>query len=239
MPRLFFLLILSFSAAVAADAERPSGRFLFQPQLTWGNGEVTRQGTGYFVKYDGRLYGVTSIHFLNFNAGGLKEAAWLDIHDEKPAAKFSKSLGRPTKTAIELLEDIQHDFLVLPLGETEPPPGYAALEIEAVDKYPAGTKLWFPNKTPDEESGYKWVEAEVIGDIGPMLKVKLLQPVTLRSQSGSPFLNQKTGKVAGMLMGGEEKNGVAELFLCPARFVAKRLESKPAEIPLIESIRED
>lgn len=187
---------------------------------------MTQQGTGYLIQYSGRIFGVTSIHFLNFNANGLKAATWLDIQNSKPAAKFTKSLGHPARTAIELLEDIQHDFIVMPLDATEPPPGYTALEVESVEKYPAGTKLLFPNKAPAEENGYHWIEAEITEDAGPLLKARPLQRVALQSQSGTPFINQKTGKVAGMLMGGSEQNGVTELLLCPARFLVKKLKTK-------------
>lgn len=65
-----------------------------------------------------------------------------------------------------------------------------------------------------------------------MIKVRLLSPVTLQSQSGTPFINQATGRVAGMLMGGDKN----ELYLCPARGLLERLSQNMADIPLIESI---
>jgi hypothetical protein len=81
-PRLMRrILTTTFLIALASGlfaAEKPVGKFLFQPMLIWGTSEVTHQGTGYLMKYENKIFGVTSIHFLNFDAGGLFEAIWLD-----------------------------------------------------------------------------------------------------------------------------------------------------------------
>lgn len=107
------------------------------------------------------------------------------------------------------------------------------MEIEDVASYAPKTKLWFPNKTEKEKSGYEWIEAEVLEDAGFAIKVKALSPVKLRSQSGSPFFNRETGKVIGMLLGGDEKG----FYLCPARSLAKRLREAHAPVSLMESVK--
>lgn len=225
------LLALAIALNAAIAAERPTGRFLFQPMLIWGTSEVTHQGTGYLLQHQNRYFGVTSIHFMNFEADGLFEAIWTDIVTSRPVIGFKHSLGKLERQSIDDLADIQYDFIVLPTSSL--PPDCVGLEIDDVEKYAEGTKLWFPNKTADEKNGYRWVPAEIIKDEGHMLRVRLLGNVKLQSQSGSPFLDQETGRVVGMLMGGNKK----ELFLCPARFIAKRLKSPVQELLLMETVK--
>ena len=230
---LWFILGVNLSAAFLHPAEvaRPEGRFLFQPMLIWGTSEVTQQGTGYLIQHEGKWFGVTSTHFLDFGKKGLFEAIWLDIPSDEPVIGFKKGLGKPERTEIERHTDIEHDFLLLP---AEVPPAKAAgLQLDAEGNYAAGTKLWFPNKSTKAETGYEWVEGEIVKDEGYMIRVKLLSRVALRSQSGSPFLRQDNGRVVGMLMGSEGK----EILLCPSRSLLKRLKSGAAEVPLMEAIR--
>ena len=230
LPTLLFALAAITSTPVAA-ADKPTGRFLFQPMFIWGTSEVSHQGTGFLLKDGERTFGVTSIHFMDFDAGGLFEAIWLDVATEKTVMGFRHSLGKPERTAIEKLGDIQHDFVLMPTDSV--PAGCATVEVEDTLSYAVGTKLWFPNKSAESPDGYAWAEAEVIEDKGLMISVKFLSEVKLQSQSGSPFINQATGKVIGILMGGDEK----EIFLCPARSLAKRLKSTATPVPLMESIK--
>ena len=231
--RFAAIVILAVITNVSfGQTDRPAGRFLFQPMLIWGTSEVTHQGTGYLITHKGRTYGVTSTHFLNFEANGLFEAIWLDIRTSEPVVGFRKSLGKPALTAIVNDVDIQHDFLLLPTAET--PANCATLQLTSDSGVlKKGTPLWFPNKNAQADNGYEWVAAEVVEDEGHVIRVKLLSKVKLQSQSGSPFLDRKTNAVVGMLMGGDDK----EIYLCPARFILKHLTSEPAEVPLMTSVR--
>jgi hypothetical protein len=197
----------------------------------WGTSKVTHQGTGYLIQHEGKWFGVTSTHFLKFSPQGLFEAIWLDIHTDEPIIGFKKSLGKPERTEIVRSEDIQHDFLLLPAEA--PPAKSEGLQLDPTDKHPAGTKLWFPNKSAKVAAGYEWLDAEVVEDEGPMLRVKLLSKVRLQSQSGSPFLRQDNGRVIGMLMGAEKD----VILLCPSRSLLKRLQSGAPEVSLMEAIR--
>lgn len=228
-----YLLIISAFITLAHSlyaGEKPTGKFLFQPMFIWATSEVTHQGTGYLLKHENRVYGVTSIHFLDFDAGGLFEAIWLDVHSSKPIAGFRTSTGKPKTTSIQKFEDIQNDFLLMPLDKI--PEGFVGIEIEKVARYTKGHKLWFPNKSEEDTIGYKWVEAEVIEDRGHMIAVKFLSDVKLQSQSGSPFFSQESGKAIGMLMGGDQN----EIYLCPTRGILDSLDSHPTPMPLMESI---
>ncbi|WP_414660007.1 hypothetical protein [Horticoccus sp. 23ND18S-11] len=218
----------------ATDASRPDGKLLFQPQFLWANSETTLQGTGYVIAHEGKTYGVTSIHFLNFNAGGLHSATWLDVYSERPLATFRTSLGRPLRTAITTPRHVADDFLLLPL--TGALDEGTKLQLEAVERYEVGTAFWFPNKSRDHEAGYVWIEARVVEDAGHLIKVRLGEAVTPQSQSGSPLLNAATGKVAGMVNGAEEENGRTILVLCPARAIVKYLARPRQPVSLQISI---
>jgi hypothetical protein len=142
------LLLCAFPACSKQETlpplPKPDGRFLFQPQLVWGNSETTHQGTGYLINHGQHIYGVTSIHFLNFDAGGLRKAVWEDINTDEAVVEFSKSIGKPARTEIERYPDIQHDFLLMPLEKSIG--NCTTLELESVHRYANKTKLWFPNK---------------------------------------------------------------------------------------------
>lgn len=235
VPLIGFLLLAVGTGALHAEPMfRPAGRILFQPQLTWANSESTLQGTGYLIEHDGKIYGVTSIHFLNFDAGGLKAANWLDVYAETPVATFRVSYGRPARTAISLMRHAADDFLLLPGGAL--PANTTALKLESIARYEPGTRLWFPNKSREVEAGYTWIDATVVEDSGAWIEVRLGEKITIQSQSGSPVLNATTGRVIGMVQGAEEQNGRTMLYLCPARSLVKFLGRKQRLYPLTTSI---
>ena len=215
--------------------DRPDGRLLYQPQLLWADSMTTLQGTGYVIEHQNKYFGVTSLHFMNFDAGGLRSATWLDVASERPLATFRTSLGRPVRTTITLMRHIADDFLLLPLSK--PPEGGYVLHLEVVDRYEVGTRLWFPNKSRETELGHVWMDAAIAEDAGTHLIVRIREPLTMESQSGSPLLNASTGKVVGMIYGGEIENGHTLLTLCPARSIVKHLNRRQQVTPLSTSIR--
>jgi len=227
---LIFACLFSLSLSSAAE-ERPEGRFLFQPMFIWGDSESYNQGTGFLAKHKEKFYGVTSIHFLNFAKGGLFEAIWLDINTSKTVIGFKSSHGKPAKTEIDLIEDVQHDFLLLPTSK--PPANSTAVEFENVKKYKVGQNVWFPNKSKNAKLGYEWIPAKVVEDLGVAIEVRFLKDIKLVSQSGSPLINADTGKVIGILMGGTDTS----FYICPSRFIIKSLEKNKKPLPLMESIK--
>lgn len=213
---------------------KPQGRLLYQPQFLWADSMTTFQGTGYLIEHGGKFFGVTSIHFLNFDAGGLGSATWLEIHSGEPAATFRSSLGRPVRATITRPRDVADDFLLLPCRQ--PPEGSTPLQLENVERYAPGTRLWFPDKKHDAELGHQWIDATVAEDLGYLIKVRLREPVAIDSQSGSPILNAETGKVIGMIQGSVEENGKIILTLCPARSLLKHLGRRQEVVTLMTSI---
>jgi hypothetical protein len=238
---IILLVIAAFVASLGGSVLRseivlrPSGKLLFQPQLLWSNSESTLQGTGYLVEHRGKYFGVTSIHYLDFEAGGLRAATWLDVYSEMPLATFRSSLGRPARTAIREPRHVADDFVLLPLYT--PPDFGTALQLEQVERYTAGSRLWFPNKNRDVEVGHEWIDATVVEDLGYLIKARLRDSITIQSQSGSPVLNAETGKVVGMVQDGEEDNGKIILTLCPARSLVKFLSRPQQPTALLTSIR--
>ncbi len=228
-------LALLLPAAVARAADKPDGKILYQPQLLWANSMTTLQGTGYVIAHGGKLYGVTSVHFLDFEAGGLRAATWLDVYSERPLATFRASLGRPARTAFPRPTDVAHDFLLLPCNA--PPEEGVALQLEDVARYEPGTRLWFPSKSRQVETGHDWIDATVVEDLGHLLRVRLASSITLESQSGSPLLNAATGKVVGMIHSGTDERGATILTLCPARSIVKFLGRRQELTSLLSSIR--
>lgn len=227
---------LALSTIRGADpATKPDGRILYQPQLLWADSMSTLQGTGYVIEHQGKFFGVTSVHFMNFDAGGLRSATWLDVYSEQPLATFRTSLGRPARTAITLPAHAADDFVLLPL--TKPPEEGAVLELESVDRYEIGTRVWFPNKNRENRLGHVWLDGTVTEDAGNYIVVRFREPVVLESQSGSPLLHASTGKVLGMIQGGREESGQTLLTLCPARSLVKFLGRRQPLLPLTTSIR--
>ena len=137
--RIVGISILILLSSWASAFQRPNGAFLFQPELEWANGKTTRQGTGYLLRYGKRTFGVTSMHFMDFEAGGLKQATWFDLESDEATARFRNSLGRLGAKDLKTYSDLQHDLVVLPLNTH--PSDVTLLEIEHVKKYPAGTLL--------------------------------------------------------------------------------------------------
>lgn len=215
-------------------AVRPAGKILFQPQLLWSNSMTTLQGTGYLIEHAGKYFGVTAVNYLDFTAGGLGSATWLDVYSERPLATFRSSLGRPLRTTFTRPGDTADDFLLLPCNQ--PPEEGTALQIENVPRYEPGNRLWFPNKSREVEIGHDWIDATVVEDLGYLIKVRLQDPISLQTQSGSPVLNADTGKVIGMVHAGEELNGKLILTLCPARSLARHLSRRQATVSLLSSI---
>jgi hypothetical protein len=242
MLRLFHLVRISLVVACIFGAARgaefvfkPDGRILFQPQLLWANSETTLQGTGYLIEHKGKYFGVTSIHFLNFDVGGLRGATWLDVASESPVTTFRTSLGGPLRTSITRMRDAADDFLLLPIASQ--PEETTVLQLEQVAKYAPGTRLWFPNKNRDAAAGHTWIDATVVEDAGFWIQVRLAEKIILQSQSGSPVLNAETGKVIGMLQGAEDEHGRTMLYLCPARSLIKHLGRNLKPVSLMTSIR--
>ncbi|MEM7782631.1 MAG: hypothetical protein AAF623_04700 [Planctomycetota bacterium] len=99
-----------------------------------------------------------------------------------------------------------------------------------------GERVWFPNKTWDDRLGHVFVTGTVEEAIKEYSYVKLDEEIALQSQSGSPIISQKTGKVIGTLSRGGNEEGVIFFILCPAKEIANIIASDPGVVPLKEPV---
>ncbi len=65
----------SSKGSETASVSAPSTKILYQPRFTWGDGEVTHQGTGFVTSGpDRKPFAITSSHFLDFTGHVLRKA---------------------------------------------------------------------------------------------------------------------------------------------------------------------
>lgn len=172
-----------------------------QPSFVWSDDTITAQGTAFFTKLKGHLFVMTSSHFLSrergktllaMNSSSMQgelllqtQFVWDDLGNGGIAGRIN---------------DFRDDDLLMPMSRL--PAGYKALELDDRPLVPQGERVWLPNKQ-DTELGHERVE----GTVGPptlgYVEVKLDRKIRLQSQSGSPIISQKTGKVIGILSRGD------------------------------------
>ena len=213
---------------------RPPDRpVVFQPVLLWQNGEPTAQGTGFFVKAPGgKVAAVSSAHFIDFDGPPLMSAKWIDVRTSEPVATFTRSWGPPGDGGTnERPPDLRTDYWIMPVDAKAPETGAAeakaaaaaALELDPRDKPALGEKVWLPNKNPKARLGFDLVEGAVVETGVKYSLVRLDDDIELGSQSGSPLISQRTGKVIGTLSRGGSKGGKTFLLLAPSAPIARAL----------------
>lgn len=212
-----------------ARVEPPTGELVYQPKLYWGGRDATHQGTGFLAKTPGgEVVGITSAHFVDFKSGPLNKVDWLSVNEGSVRVSFDKLLG-PVGHAIQFdertgAEDASDDFLIF--AGTGSPPEIKSLELDTRKRLEQLEPVWLPNKARAGE-GYELLEGYVLmADRGRILTV--FRPAfKLQSQSGTPVISQRTGRVIGILTAGaSDRTGKTEIVLTPAWFISERLESK-------------
>lgn len=222
-------------AAVAPQVKLPDQPSLFQPAFLWADSKDTRQGTGFLVKAsNGKVIGVTSAHFINFDGQLLKKAAWLDIQSKKPIARFSKSFGLPGdggSTSV-LKTDLRSDFLLL-LADAEVPENLI-LQLDDRDLPAVGERVFLPNKDAKQANGFQIVAGQVKETHPEYIVVELDAPLKMQSQSGSPILSQVNGKVIGTLSRNLGKE-TTTLYLTPSSAIVDAMK-KANQFPELEKV---
>jgi hypothetical protein len=207
-----------------ADRVAPPARpIVFQPLLVWEGKEPTAQGTGFFARGPGgRLVAVTCAHLIDFEGPPLLQAKWLDVRSRDAAAVFDKSLGKPGNAGVtEPKVDLRADYWLLPAeGDAA---ARAALEFDTRVKPETGERVWFPDKDPNAPLGFSVVEGTVMESEENFVVVQLAHDVKFQSQSGTPILSQRTGKVLGLFSRGGQHNGHSFVVLAPAAALAKAI----------------
>lgn len=208
---------------------------LFQPVFLWADSKETRQGTGFLVKApNGKVSGVTSAHFIDFDGQPLKKAAWVDIRTKKHVIRFTKSYGMPgdggTSNIFKI--DLRSDYLVLS-GEMEVPDNLL-LQLDERVSPEVGERVFFPNKDSNQAIGFQIVGGQVSEANPGYYIVELDTAVTMQSQSGSPIISQSTGKVIGTLSRSSGKE-TRTLHLTPSSSILETMKSS-VEFPELEKV---
>jgi hypothetical protein len=178
------------------------GLTLYQPLFFWDGAEPSYQGTGFFARApNGKVVAVTSLLFLYDEEPALLEARWLDVRTEKPVASFTRSWGRPPAFDPDRpIVDLPKDFLLMPVAEGVSIP--SVLELDPQPRPDLDETVWFSDKDPEAPRGFRPIAGIVAEITDERTTVFLEKPFEPESQSGSPIISQRTGKVIGILAGG-------------------------------------
>lgn len=217
-----------------AQVPQPSGRLIFQPALVKSGGEESQQGTGFLArKLSGEIVGITSAHFLDFGGPALEEVIWLDVVTQKPVARFDRSFGRPGYLPQLEPMDLRSDYLIV-FSDTEVIE-QPVLELDLRLKPDVRERVWFPDKHDNAAEGYLLVEGTVTRSEEQYCAVRLDRQITPQSQSGSPFISQKTGKVIGTWSCARPGRDHFYVYLTPASQLAKVMR-EAKDRPLLRDV---
>lgn len=231
------LLMASGSACGQREAkvEPPKGRVVYQPMFYWQGAKPTWQGTGFFARTEkGEVVGVSSAHFLDFDGPPLLGAVWTDVGSYDAVCVFNTSLGKPGKGrgGDERNVDLRNDYLIMPaLGIS----AEMALPLDGRKSVEKGERVWLPNKDEDAKLGFTLAAGTVTAVETGYVTVELDERIELQSQSGSPFISQKTGAVIGTFSSASESKKSQEIYLTPASAIAAAIAGAK-EMPALRAV---
>lgn len=231
----FILVLLTLCFLPNVLISSPGKNIVFQPQFKWANHTCTQQGTGSFLKTPtGKVIGLTSAHFINFSGPKLLQVDWLDIRTKKTIATSVKSWGAPGCEGSYHPLDLRSDYMLMVIEGNIC--SESLLEIDHRNATEVGERIWFPNKNAEAFFGYDLIEGTITEVKNTHIIVLLDQSIDLQSRSGTPILSQTTGKVIGILTGGEDlKNTSTTLYLAPSPPIYRALlEAK--HYPLLQDV---
>lgn len=220
-------LYTSVAAKTQKEVEPPAGALIYQPALEWGNGEKTYQGTGFLAKTSsGEVVGITAAHFVSFDGPRLNGIDWLSVHDDQIDASFDTLVGEIGEAVSELPDgfkvDASKDFLIF--AGKDLPNHLPALELDTRMRLETWEPVWLPNKLRDGQ-GYELLEGELLHSERDFLWASFEPEFKLQSQSGTPVISRRNGKVIGVLVSGLSGEGSTEIFLTPASNIAAMIDT--------------
>lgn len=213
----------------------PKAGILFQPEFDWNDGTHSANGTGFLIRWGTKILGVGSSHYI--------------LGDILPVKAQFTGIGSTTfletTRAFGVVGDgdprtpgpneyrMGEDFFFLPIDapvETD-----QVLELDDRDRPPHGERVWFPSKVP---GGFELLEGRVVEASKGLVVIALDEAVVLRSQSGSPFISQQTGKVIGSFSGSfEDAKGRTFILLASAAALRAGLAMPRQEMALEAAAR--
>lgn len=93
-----------------------------------------------------------------------------------------------------------------------------------------------PNKDEKAPLGHRLVEGSVVEVAAGYFAVELDVEIELQSQSGSPFISQKTGGVVGTLGSARRRGEKWQLLLTPSKSLRAAVDHAKDQPPLREVI---
>lgn len=222
----------------APTVPQPTGQLVFQPRFQFADGETTHQGTGFVVATaDGQRVGVTSAHFLDFEGAPMVSAEWLAVPDDSEVFQFTHSLGAPGdggQVGPDVF-DLRRDYFII-VGDEPATVDCQPLELDDRPRPKVGERVWLPNKDADAPEGYEMVAGFVDEVADEYIGIELDDEIQLQSQSGSPIISQRTGKVLGTLARGGSDGGKTFLRLCPAKGILEVIAANPPTMKLEQAV---
>jgi hypothetical protein len=209
----------------ATTIAAPRGQLLYQPNFFWSDGEETAQGTGFFVKApSGKLVAVTSAHFIDADGPALLKAEWQTIDGNELAATLTKSWGPPGKLGRSQF-DQRRDYLLFPAEPDIEVPH--VFEFDPRPRVEDEELIWFVDKDGSKSAADQRVVSGSVTLESPLaLIIELDEPIKLQSQSGSPFISQKTGKVIGILSSATQDGDRVKLIAAPVKKMVEQLQDE-------------
>lgn len=220
-------------------------QMLAQPQLDFADRKSTLQGTAFFVRApNGQCAAVTASHYLDQHGPALVHVWFLSVPAAKatPLADSTVCWGSPGDNGIRGrndITDLRTDRFVLSVSVDE-----QQVHVLDLDDRPAPDireSVWFPDKQPGEPGGFRLIGGKVVQIERRFLRVRLDNPITPQSQSGSQVISQVNGRVVGLWAGVTQDQGTTFLFLNPAREIHNALEdpSRPTLSHVVGKARTD
>ncbi len=216
----------------AKKIERPTSPIVFQPYFYYRDlPEPSANGTGFFAKGpDRKVVAIGSAHYVDFENSPLLKAEWLSNVDWSVAATLTKSWGPPGNAGTTEPIDLRPDYLIMPVETDVPKESVLRLDKRLYPK--KGERIWFPNKKHNTPLGFEWVGGSVTDSDIEFIEVTLDRHVPMQSQSGSPVISIKTGRVIGTLSRCIDDPPRTIIYLCPASSIRKAIRTATDHPPL-------
>ena len=101
----------------------------------------------------------------------------------------------------------------------------AILELDVRERPDMNERVWLPDKDEESKGGYRVADGTVVEIGAGYVAVQFDKPIKLQSQSGSPIISRKTGKVVGTLSRGGDVDGKSFILLAPSSGILQAMKN--------------
>jgi hypothetical protein len=224
------------SSVGTAIADISSPPLIFQPEFVWRRARTTRQGTGFFVRYQGQQFALSSSHYLFSEANdwplSMNAIDFFNQAEGKWLATSRQTIGPiGANLAVALGQGPTDDVAIYSLSS--PAENVHEFALSAKETIPAATPIWMP--VPDFEAGqgYRRITGKVRSATQQEITVVLDHPLTITSQSGSPVVDQSTAEVIGIFSSfSTTPKGELLVHLTPSTAILAALREERTDQPI-------